>query len=118
MADFFSGKRQNSGREGFPVFVGDDLRAAKWRNWKVHFGWAPTKYDPVLRYSTAPKVVDLTRDPRETTDIAGRSPELVSELLAMLDAWEQTYGRGTDGGNSIELDEETVARLRSLGYVQ
>ena len=65
MADFFLGKRQASGREGFPIFVGNDLRALKWRNWKVHFGWAETKYDAVQRFSTAPKVVDLTRDPRE-----------------------------------------------------
>lgn len=65
MADFFRGKRQASGREGFPIFVGNDMRAAKWHNWKVHYGWAETKYDPVQSFSTAPKVVDLTRDPRE-----------------------------------------------------
>jgi len=65
MAEFFLGKRAQSGREGFPIYVGDDLRALKWRNWKVHFAWARTKYDPVARYSTVPKVVDLIRDPRE-----------------------------------------------------
>ena len=65
MAEFFLGKRSVSGREGFPIYVGNDLRAVKWRDWKVHFAWAETKYDPVLRYSTVAKVVDLTRDPRE-----------------------------------------------------
>jgi arylsulfatase len=70
MAEFFRGNRESSGREGFPIFVGDDLRAVKWHDWKVHFGWALTKYDPVLRYSTAPKVVDLTRDPREERQAA------------------------------------------------
>ena len=70
MAEFFRGQRDQSGREGFPVFVGNDLRAVKWRNWKVHFSWAKTKYDPVVRYSTAPKVVDLIRDPREERQAA------------------------------------------------
>lgn len=70
MAGFFRGKQDTSGREGFSVYVGDDLRAIKWRDWKVHFGWARTKYDPVERYSTVPKVVDLTRDPREERQAA------------------------------------------------
>ena len=70
MTDFFLGKRELSGREGFIVFVGDDLRAIKWRNWKFHFAWQETKYSPIQRFSTVPKVVDLTRDPRETRQVA------------------------------------------------
>jgi arylsulfatase A-like enzyme len=70
MTAFFTGGRANSGREGFVVYVADDLRAAKWHDWKVHFAWAETKYSPIERYSTAPKVIDLTRDPRETRQVA------------------------------------------------
>lgn len=70
MSDLFTGKRAKSGRDGFVVYVADDLRAVKWHDWKIHFGWAETKYSPVQRYSTAPKVVDLTRDPRETRQLA------------------------------------------------
>lgn len=70
MADFFLGKREDSGREGFVIYVGDDLRAVKWRNWKIHYAWQETKYSPVERFSTAPKVVDLTRDPREERQAA------------------------------------------------
>ncbi len=65
MADFFCGKRAQSGREGFVIYVGDDLRAVKWRNWKWHYAWQETIFAPVERFSTAPKVVDLIRDPRE-----------------------------------------------------
>jgi len=65
MSAFFEGKRKESGREGIVIFVGDDLRALKWRHFKQHFGWAMTKYSPVERYSTVPKLVDLIRDPRE-----------------------------------------------------
>lgn len=70
MADFLLGKREKSGREGFVIFVGDDLRAVKWRNWKMHYAWQEKKNDPVLRFGTVPKVVDLTRDPREARQVA------------------------------------------------
>jgi len=70
VGDFLLGKREQSGREGFVIFVADDLRAVKWRNWKMHYAWAERKIDPVLRYSTVPKVVDLIRDPREERGVA------------------------------------------------
>jgi arylsulfatase len=52
-----------------PVYVGDDLRAIKWRNWKLHYTWPETKRSPVERFSTVPKLVDLIRDPRETRNL-------------------------------------------------
>lgn len=65
MAGFFTGNSPGSGRDGFVIYVGDDLRAVKWKNWKWHFAWQETKYSPVERFSTLPKIIDLTRDPRE-----------------------------------------------------
>jgi arylsulfatase len=65
MSTFFLGRKDTSGRDGFPIFVGDDLRAVKWHDWKQHYAWAPSKYSPVERYSTAAKLIDLIRDPRE-----------------------------------------------------
>jgi arylsulfatase A-like enzyme len=70
MTDFFLGKHDRSGREGFVIFVGNDMRALKWRDWKIHFAWQETKYSPIERFSTVPKVVDLTRDPRESRQVA------------------------------------------------
>ncbi len=69
MLNFFLGKNTKSGREGFVIFVGDDLRGMKWRNWKWHNAWQVTKYDAVQRFSTVPKIVDLIRDPRETRQV-------------------------------------------------
>lgn len=65
MTEFFLGKRPQSGREGFVIYVGDDLRAVKWKDWKWHFAWQETKYSPIERFSTLPRAIDLTRDPRE-----------------------------------------------------
>ncbi len=70
MSPFFIGKRSESGRQGFPVFVGDDLYAVKWRNWKIHFIWQPSKYSAKALYSTVPKIVNLLNDPREARQVA------------------------------------------------
>lgn len=65
MQDFFAGINKKSPREGFPIYVGDDLYAVKWHNWKAHFIWQDNKYSPKLEYSTVAKVVNLIQDPRE-----------------------------------------------------
>ena len=59
-----------TGREGFPIFVGNDFYALKWRNWKVHYIWQETKYTPNMVLSTVPKVVNLITDPREERQVA------------------------------------------------
>jgi arylsulfatase len=70
MLAFFTGKADRSPREFFPVFVGDDLYAVKWRNWKAHFILQETKYSPKQVFSTAPRVVNLLQDPREERQVA------------------------------------------------
>ena len=37
MSDFFLGETNKSGREGFIVYMGNDIFGVKWRNWKLHF---------------------------------------------------------------------------------
>ena len=69
MAGFFSGKSAKSPREGFPIFVGSDLYAVKWRDWKAHFIWQDSKYSPKKEYSTVAKVVNLIQDPREERQV-------------------------------------------------
>jgi arylsulfatase len=36
---FLLGKQEHSAREWFPAYVGAELYAVKWRNWKMHFIW-------------------------------------------------------------------------------
>jgi arylsulfatase len=68
-SEFLLGKTQKSNREGFVIFVGDTMFGAKWRNWKVHLVWQPTKFSTQQRFSTVPKVVDLIVDPREERNV-------------------------------------------------
>ena len=38
-ARFFLGHKSGSNREGFVYYIKQELRAAKWRDWKMHFIW-------------------------------------------------------------------------------
>ncbi|UCG98505.1 MAG: hypothetical protein JSW31_05320, partial [Burkholderiales bacterium] len=55
MYDFLLGKTEESGRNGFIVYMGNDIFGVKWRNWKLHFkeqsGW-----NGVLREYTMPRL--------------------------------------------------------------
>lgn len=70
LTDFILGKSETSGRESFPIFVGNDFYALKWRNWKVHYIWQQTKYSPKQGLSTVPRIVNLITDPREERQVA------------------------------------------------
>ena len=37
MTDFFLGKQEESGRDGFVVYVGNDIHGVKWQNYKMMF---------------------------------------------------------------------------------
>jgi arylsulfatase len=36
---FLRGTQSKSNREGFPVFMGTQVRAVKWHEWKLHYAW-------------------------------------------------------------------------------
>ncbi len=68
MSDFITGQKDESGREGFIVYMGKDVFAVKWRDWKLHFkeqsGW-----NGDLREYTMPRVYNLINDPQERDNI-------------------------------------------------
>ena len=65
---FLTGERGESGRDHVLGFVGDELHAVKWRNWKLHFVWQEYMLDPPVRL-TIPRAFNLFDDPRERHDI-------------------------------------------------
>jgi arylsulfatase A-like enzyme len=67
--DFLLGKQGHSNREGFVYFIKDDLRAAKWRHWKLHLVWEAEPNDGPIRLES-PRLFNLLQDPKEETDIA------------------------------------------------
>ncbi len=66
MTDFFLGKQEESGRDGFVVYVGNDIHGVKWQNYKMMFkefegGLGTGK----LNVFPMPHFYDLYVDPKE-----------------------------------------------------
>jgi arylsulfatase len=90
--DFFLGKRTRSNREGFVFYIKQELRAAKWRDWKMHLVWEPEPNAGPNHLET-PWIFNVVQDPKEETDVGNqhswvRRPlrVLINDLQASLKA--------------------------------
>lgn len=64
-SDFLLGRRPRSNRDGFVVYVGNEVFGVKWRNWKMMSKEVGTGVgDPVRQYSI-PLFYNLLVDPKE-----------------------------------------------------
>jgi arylsulfatase len=68
VSDFLIGKTRKSGRDGFIVYMGNDVFGVKWRNWKIHFK-EQDAWNTILRTYTMPRVYNLFNDPRELDNV-------------------------------------------------
>jgi arylsulfatase len=68
MSDLMLGKTEKSGRDGFIVYMGNDIFGIKWRDWKIHFK-EQTGWNGVLREYTMPRVYNLINDPQERDNV-------------------------------------------------
>ncbi len=66
--DFFLGRQARSNREGFVYYIKQELRAAKWRDWKMHIVLEREPNDGPNHLET-PFICNLTRDPKEESDV-------------------------------------------------
>lgn len=66
--DFFLGRVERSNREGFVFYIKQELRAVKWRNWKMHLVWE-TEPNAGPNHLESPLLFNLTQDPKEETDL-------------------------------------------------
>lgn len=87
----FEGKQRTSSRQWFPVFMGTEIRAVKWRDWKLHYAWQDDPYRPA---ENTMKLFNLRSDPKEETDIKDYNPwvesaigKLVSEFRASMEKY-------------------------------
>ena len=67
--NFFLGQQEKSNREGFVFYIKDQLRAVKWRNWKMHLVWEPEVNDGPIKLES-PSIFNLIQDPKEETNVA------------------------------------------------
>ncbi|MEM9330457.1 MAG: arylsulfatase [Pseudomonadota bacterium] len=68
-SEFLFGNAETSKREGFPFFIKDELRAVKWRDWKLHYYWEPEVNESKGKLES-PYLFNITVDPKEEHDIA------------------------------------------------
>ena len=96
------------------IHVRPEIRRDRW-------GWRTAKSIRTLRWkliwdakSDTARLFDLEKDPAETVDVSERFPEVAADLRARM------MQRGNLGGNAAletpTLDQETVRRIRALGY--
>ncbi|KGJ98431.1 arylsulfatase [Thalassotalea sp. ND16A] len=68
VSDFLLGKKKESGRDGFVVYMGNDIFGVKWKNWKIHMK-EQNSWDDRLTTYTMPRVYDLMTDPQEKNNV-------------------------------------------------
>ena len=68
ISDFLLGKSKTSGREGFIVYMGNDVFGVKWRNWKLHFK-EQDAWNTIMRTYTMPRAYNLMNDPQELDNV-------------------------------------------------
>mgnify|MGYP006179157715 CR=1 FL=1 len=68
---FFCNPADKSKREGFVYYIKSELRAAKWRDWKMHMIWeSEPNVGPT--HLEAPRIFNIVCDPKEETDVANQ----------------------------------------------
>lgn len=73
-----------------------------------------------VRKSTI-ELYNLASDPHEQHDVAAEQPERAAVLRQAAEHWHKACGDRAAAAQNVqanELDEETIRRLRTLGYVQ
>ena len=66
------------------------------------------------------ELYDRRTDRRETTDVAGRNPEVAKKLMADVTQWiegQKQVRKLLGAGGKATLDPRAIERLRSLGYL-
>jgi len=91
--DFFLGEQENSNREGVVVYMGNDIWAVKWRNWKLHLSEQDNILTQTKEYGM-PRLYNLLKDPGETQNV------LFSE------SWVPRAALGQLGAHAVSLRQE------------
>ena len=88
---FFEGRQKHSNRDSFLYFAPNgQVRAVKWRNWKLHYVWQDEPGQPVERTM---KLFYLRSDPKEETDIKDANPWVPSAIGKLVDDFWATVDK-------------------------
>ena len=87
--EWWDGQNEKSSREGFVFYIKNELRAAKWRHWKMHLVFEKEPNEGT-RHLETPWLFNLKRDPKEETDVAMEDGWVRGPMRRMIQAFEQT----------------------------
>jgi len=86
------GQTPTSARDGFVVYMGNDVFAVKWRHYKVHFKEMERWDDAVTTYAM-PRVYDLLADPGETNSLLFPNTWVTQGAMPLLQAHLATFAQ-------------------------
>jgi arylsulfatase len=86
---WWTGSAEKSAREGFLFYIKNELRAAKWRHWKMHLVFE-SEPNQGTRHLETPWLFNIKRDPKEETDVAMEDGWVRGPMRRMIQAFEQT----------------------------
>lgn len=88
-AEFLFGRSEKSAREGFLFYIKGELRAVKWRDWKLHFYWEPEVNEGKGKLES-PYLFNITRDPKEETDVLVFNTWVLGPILRMVQSFNKS----------------------------
>lgn len=89
MGDFLLGKSEKSPREGFVFYIKTEPRAAKWRNYKMHFVWEREPNDGPKKLEQ-PYLFNILQDPKEECDLNNSASWVRGPIRRMVNAFQAT----------------------------
>jgi arylsulfatase A-like enzyme len=87
--DWLTGASPTSAREGFLFYIKTELRAVKWRHWKMHLIFE-SEPNAGTRHLETPWLFHIKRDPKEETDVAMEDGWVRGPIRRMVRAFEES----------------------------
>jgi arylsulfatase A-like enzyme len=87
--DWWTNDHAASQRQGFLFYIKNELRAAKWRHWKLHLVFEKEPNEGT-RHLETPWLFNIKRDPKEETDVAMDDGWVRGPIRRMIQAFEQS----------------------------
>ena len=86
---WWKGLVEKSAREGFLFYIKTELRAVKWRHWKLHFVFE-SEPNSGTKHLETPWLFNIKRDPKEETDAAMEDGWVRGPMRKMIMTFEKT----------------------------
>ena len=87
--EFLLGQTEKSKREGFVYYIKSEMRAAKWRDWKMHFVWE-VEPNAGANHLETPYLFNLIQDPKEESDVNTTQGWVRGPIRKMIHAFQQS----------------------------